>query len=346
MTWMSTPYLRAGVELDRLTVEGIRATGRHGVLASERETGQLFLADVVAHVSTRAAAMNDDLARTVNYSDIADRTAEVLAGDPAQLIEKVAHQVALAVLEMEGVFCVDVRIHKPQAPLHVEFKDVSVTIRRDIHTGGLWADKRIGSSAGAPDDPLAPDAPPAVADQFDERPVRPVPVLLALGGNLGDVEQTLRETVQELGRIMGVEVHTTSALVTSAPAGGPPQPDYLNAVVRIETEKSPRELLGACQGLEIVHDRERTVPNGPRTLDIDMIDFDGAVGQTSDLTLPHPRARERAFVLVPWSLMEPAAELPGVGPIAPLARTMSQSVTLVADPWPALAPVEHPSASS
>jgi dihydroneopterin aldolase/2-amino-4-hydroxy-6-hydroxymethyldihydropteridine diphosphokinase len=335
MTWMSTPYMHSGVELDRLAVEGIRVTGRHGVFASEREAGQLFIADVVAHVSTRAAATSDDLSRTVNYSEIADRTAEVLAGDPAQLIETVAQHVAIAVLEMDGVFCVDVRIHKPQAPLHVEFKDVSVTIRRDVRTGGLWADKRIGSSAGMPDDPLAFGAQPPVSDQFDERPVRAVPVLLAIGGNVGDVEQTLRETVGELGRIIGIEVVSTSALVKSAPAGGPPQPDYLNAVVRIRTERSPRELLGACHGLEIVHDRERTEPNGPRTLDIDIIDFDGAVGQTADLTLPHPRAQDRAFVIVPWAHMEPAAELPGVGPIAELARAMAGSVTLVTDPWPA-----------
>ena len=107
---------------------------------------------------------------------------------PSYLIEAVAEHVALAVLEMEGVYCVDVRIHKPQAPLHVEFKDVTVAIRRDIRTGGLWADKRIGSSAGMPDDPLDLVAQAPVHDQFDERPVRAVPVLLALGGNIGDVE--------------------------------------------------------------------------------------------------------------------------------------------------------------
>ncbi|MCB2413352.1 2-amino-4-hydroxy-6-hydroxymethyldihydropteridine diphosphokinase [Demequina sp. TTPB684] len=335
MTWMSTPYMRSGVELDRLAIEGIRVNGYHGVLDSERETGQVFKADVVAHVSTRAAALNDDLARTVNYSTIADRAAEVLGGEPAELIETVAERIALAVLEMDGVYCVDVRVHKPQAPLHVEFKDVSVTIRRDLRTGGLWADKRIGSSAGMPDDPLAFDSQPPVFDQFDQRPVRPVPVLLAIGGNVGDVEQTLRQAVGELDRIPGNTVRGTSALVKSAPAGGPPQPDYLNAVVRLETEMSPRELLGACQGLEIAHDRERTEVNGPRTLDIDIIDFDGAVGETDDLTLPHPRAHERGFVVVPWAHMEPDAQLPGVGSVAQLARRLAASVALVADPWPA-----------
>jgi len=335
MTWTSGPYLRAGIELDRISVEGIRVTGHHGVLETERSSGQVFLADVVVHVSTRAAAARDDLSKTVNYSDIADKAAAVLGGDPSYLIEAVAEHVALAVLEMEGVYCVDVRIHKPQAPLHVEFKDVTVAIRRDIRTGGLWADKRIGSSAGMPDDPLDLVAQAPVRDQFDQRPVRAVPVLLALGGNVGDVEPTLRAAVDDLSRITGIDVVATSALVASAAAGGPPQPDYLNAVVRISTILSPREVLGACQGIEMVHGRERLEPNGPRTLDIDIIDFDGAEGSTKDLTLPHPRARERAFVLVPWAHMEPEATLPGAGPIAPLASAVYATVSVAANPWPA-----------
>ena len=124
-------------------------------------------------------------------------------------------------------------------------------------------------------------------------------------------------------------------MCASAPVGGPPQPDFLNAVVRIRTILSPRELLGACQGIEMVHGRERHEPNGPRTLDIDMIDFDGAEASAKDLTLPHPRAHERAFVLVPWSHMEPEATLPGAGPIAPLASAVHTTVSVVANPWPA-----------
>ena len=335
MTWTSGPYLRAGIELDRISVEGIRVTGHHGVLETERSSGQVFLADVVVHVSTRAAAARDDLSKTVNYSDIADKAAAVLGGDPSYLIEAVAEHVALAVLEMEGVYCVDVRIHKPQAPLHVEFKDVTVAIRRDIRTGGLWADKRIGSSAGMPDDPLDLVAQAPVRDQFDQRPVRAVPVLLALGGNVGDVEPTLRAAVDDLSRITGIDVVATSALVASAAAGGPPQPDYLNAVVRISTILSPREVLGACQGIEMVHGRERLEPNGPRTLDIDIIDFDGAEATAADLTLPHPRAHERAFVLVPWAYMEPDATLPGAGAITPLASAVQTMISVVANPWPA-----------
>ncbi len=335
MTWSSGPYVRAGIELDRIAVEGIRVTAYHGVLDTERSTGQIFLADVVAHVSTRAAAAKDDLDKTVNYSDIADRAAAVLGGDPSNLVETVAEHVALAVLEMDGVFCVDVRIHKPQAPLHVEFKDVTVTIRRDVRTGGLWADKRIGSSAGMSDDPLDFFVKPPVRDHLDQRPAKAVPALLALGGNVGDVEPTLRAAVDALTRVTGIDVVATSPLYSSVAVGGPPQPDFLNAVVRISTILSPRELLWACQGIEMVHGRERHELNGPRTLDIDIIDFDGAEATTADLTLPHPRAHERAFVLVPWADMEPEAVLPGAGSIAPLASAADTTVSVVANPWPA-----------
>jgi dihydroneopterin aldolase/2-amino-4-hydroxy-6-hydroxymethyldihydropteridine diphosphokinase len=302
----------------------------------------------VVHVATHPAAITDDLELTVNYSDLADRVAEVLAGDPAELLETVAEHIALAALAFDRVECVDVRVHKPQAPLHVEFGDVTVSIRRDIRTADLTADKRIGSSSGLPDDPLDPGAAPRVRDALDERPLQPVPALLALGGNIGDVEATLRHAIYDLDRISGIEVRSTGPLVRSRPHGGPEQPDYLNTVIRIHTALSPRELLGACHGIELVHGRERTVPNGPRTLDIDIVDFHGMEVALADLSLPHPRARERAFVLVPWAAMEPDAVLPGVGRVAEAAALLPDGVTVVDATWagratPASPPPADPS---
>lgn len=326
------PFVKDGMELDQISVEGIRAEGFHGVLATERKTGQLFTADVVAHVNTRAAAAKDALDRTVNYSDIADRVAEVLAGDPADLLESLAERCARVVLEMDGVEAVDIAIHKPQAPLHVEFADVVVRIRRDLHSGSLWADKRIGSSAGASHDPL--DGPLA-RDVFDERPLQPVNAVIALGGNLGSVEPTLRAAVRLLDRTAGIHVLGTSALVRSAAVGGPPQPDYYNAIVLVETALAPRELLNACQGVEVVHGRERTVANGPRTLDVDIISYDQLVGASADLTLPHPRAHERAFVLVPLADLDPNITLPGRGTAQELLDAVAvDTVTVVTRPWP------------
>ena len=336
MTLQVTPYVKAGAELDQIMVEGIRVTGFHGVMPTERASGQLFLADVVAHVSTRAAAASDHLARTVNYSDVADAVAEVLAGDPCDLLETVAEHCARAVLEFDGVECVDIVIHKPQAPLHVEFADVAVRIRRDLRSGTLWADKRIGSSAGMPDDPL--EAPGMGKDAFDDRPDQPVNAWIALGGNVGAVEQTLRAAVRALDRISGIHVLGTSALVKSAAVGGPEQPDYLNAIVHVDTALAPRELLAACQGIEVVHGRERTVPNGPRTLDVDIVSYSDVAAETRDLVLPHPRAHERAFVLVPLADVTPDATLPGPngGPVADLLASVDvSSVEIVAKPWPA-----------
>lgn len=335
-----TPYLKDGVELDQIIVQGIRVTGFHGVYAPEKETGQLFLADVVAHVSTRAAAGRDDLGRTVNYSDIADRTAEILGGDPADLLETVAEHIARAILEMDGVHCVDVIVHKPQAPLHVEFRDVAVRIRRDLRSGGLWADKRIGSSAGAPGDPFAPVLVPK--GPADTRPAQPLRAYLALGGNIGDVDATFREALWELHRIPGISVQRASSLFRTRPVGGPEQDDFLNAVVEVETALAPRELLAACQGVEVLHGRERLVENGPRTLDIDILAYGDLEIDAEDLVIPHPRATSRAFVLQPWATLAPEFEVAGAGRVADLAAAVgSEGVELVAAQWPASPEAPH-----
>lgn len=347
MTITSRPYLKDGIELDQIIVEGIRVTGYHGVLATERETGQLFIADVVAHVSTRAAAGSDELAYTVNYSDIADRVAEVLAGDPADLLETVAAAVSRVVLEMDGVQCVDVAIHKPQAPLHVEFKDVVLRVRRDLRSGDLYADRRIGSSANLAHDPVGVPSVAIARDPADERPEAPVTAYLGLGGNIGDVEPTLRAAIGDLHRIDGIDVIGCSPLVSTTPVGGPEQPNFLNAVLAVRTVLAPRELLAACQGIEMVHGRERAEENGPRTLDIDLLAYADAFFEAGDVVVPHPRAHERGFVLIPWAYLAPNATLAGPrgGRIGDLANAVGhEGVEVVANPWPAAA--EEPTLDS
>ena len=108
-----------------------------------------------------------------------------------------------------------------------------------------------------------------VLDQLDERPGAPVDVVLAMGGNLGPVAETLRTAVHELTQVSGLEVTAVSPLARTAAVGGPDQPDFLNAVVLARTTLAPREVLRACQGIENAHGRQRSVHWGPRTLDID-----------------------------------------------------------------------------
>jgi dihydroneopterin aldolase len=128
---VSAPVLDVeGRPLDRVVLRGLRVRGRHGVFDAERNLGQWFVVDVVLHLDTRAAAADDDLTRTVHYGVLAERVAEVVAGEPVALVETLAQRVADVALAPEPVVAVDVTVHKPQAPVTVAFEDVEVRIRR------------------------------------------------------------------------------------------------------------------------------------------------------------------------------------------------------------------------
>lgn len=143
-------------------------------------------------------------------------------------------------------------------------------------------------------------------------PLRPLSdhrAVLALGSNLGESESTIERAVVDL-REVGMRILRVSPLYRTAPVGGPAgQPDYVNAVIEVSTSLRPYELLKLCNAVEAAHHRERLVRWGPRTLDIDVIDYEGVVSDDPVLTLPHPRAHERSFVLTPWARMDPEAHL-------------------------------------
>jgi len=115
---------------DRITLTGLRASAFHGVLEHERANGQLFLIDVVVHLSLREAGANDELSVTINYGQLAERIVRAVESDPVDLIETVAERVAALVLGYPLATQVEVTVHKPSAPITVPFDDVSVTIIR------------------------------------------------------------------------------------------------------------------------------------------------------------------------------------------------------------------------
>jgi 7,8-dihydroneopterin aldolase/epimerase/oxygenase len=117
--------------VDRITLRGLRAHGRHGVYAFERERGQTFVVDAVLEVDTVAAAAGDDLDKTVNYADLARDLYAVLAGEAVNLIETLAQRLADVCLANPLVTAVEITVHKPQAELGVPFDDVTVAIRRE-----------------------------------------------------------------------------------------------------------------------------------------------------------------------------------------------------------------------
>ena len=115
---------------DRITLTGLRASAFHGVLAHERANGQLFLIDVVVHLSLRDAGASDELAETIDYGELASRIVGAVERDPVDLIETVAERIATLVLEYPIAQLVEVTVHKPSAPIAVPFADVSVAITR------------------------------------------------------------------------------------------------------------------------------------------------------------------------------------------------------------------------
>ena len=156
-----------------------------------------------------------------------------------------------------------------------------------------------------------------------------VSCILALGSNLGERAGTLQAAVTSLAATEGIELVRVSDTAVTKPVGGPEgQPDFLNLVLRIETTLAPRRLLAACQRIEAAHHRTREVRWGPRTLDIDVITYGEETSPDPVLTLPHPRAAERGFVLLPWSWMEPDAQLSGI-PVASLAAAATDTPGIV-----------------
>lgn len=134
---------------------------------------------------------------------------------------------------------------------------------------------------------------------------------LGLGSNLGDRVATMQRAVASLSRRPDVSVVAVSALYETDPVGGPVQDDFLNAVVVVETSLSPHAVLDLAHDLENEAHRVRDDRWGPRTLDVDVLAMDDLVVSDETLTLPHPRAHQRAFVLVPWADVDPDAVVAG-----------------------------------
>ena len=128
---------------------------------------------------------------------------------------------------------------------------------------------------------------------------------LGIGSNLGDRRAHLQGAVDELAGVEGLRVVAVSPVYETVPVGGPPQPDFLNAVVAVDTELTARALLELAQRIEAAAERVRTVRWGPRTLDVDVLLVGDERIDEPDLEVPHPRMTERAFVVVPLADLAP-----------------------------------------
>ena len=313
-----------GLSTIRLT--GLRVRGMHGVLDFEHAEAQDFVVDVALHLDISRAIATDDVAHTINYAEVADMVVGVIEGDHADLIETLAGRIAERALGF-GAAGVEVTVHKPQAPIPHEFTDVSVTLERwALEAGsagdGLAAGLAVAPGAGAAAQAGGQLSAPAGAER----------AVIGVGSNL-DAAGHVRAAIEELGEL-GVVV-AASGLYDTAPRlaeGQAGQPDYVNAVVLLDTHLSPLELLDALQGIEAAHGRVRSERWGARTLDLDIVTYAGLELDTPRLTLPHPRAAERRFVLEPWAAVDPGARLAGHPVVSLLAGVADQRVQPLGEP--------------
>jgi len=141
---------------------------------------------------------------------------------------------------------------------------------------------------------------------------------VGIGSNLDGPRAQVLAAFAALDAVPQTRVTGRSPLYCSAPLGGPPQPDYVNAVARLATALDPEALLDALRAIEAGQGRARSEENAPRTLDLDLLLYDATILDTPRLQLPHPRLHERRFVLAPLLDLEPAAWIPGRGAAADL----------------------------
>ncbi|MFG1671905.1 2-amino-4-hydroxy-6-hydroxymethyldihydropteridine diphosphokinase [Streptomyces sp. Y7] len=179
-----------------------------------------------------------------------------------------------------------------------------------------------------PSDPTVQPVPASVVEQVDAADTtlsNPKRAVISLGSNLGNRLETLQGAIDALEDTPGVRIKGVSPVYETEPWGVEPgsQPSYFNAVVVLKTTLPPSSLLERAHAVEEAFHRVRDERWGARTLDVDIVAYADVVSDDPHLTLPHPRAHERAFVLAPWHDLEPEAQLPGRGAVADLLGTLA-----------------------
>ncbi|MFZ5825932.1 MAG: 2-amino-4-hydroxy-6-hydroxymethyldihydropteridine diphosphokinase [Bacillota bacterium] len=257
---------------DRIILTGMRFYGYHGVFPEEAKLGQAFSVDVELLADLREAGEKDDIRKTIDYGKVYQTVKSIVEGDPFKLIEALAENVAEEVLrEHHNAREVVVRVHKPKAPIPGPIDGITVEIRR----------KRVARA------------------------------YLSLGSNVGDRLGQLAESVRRLERVSGVRLVAVSGVYETAPQGKTDQPEFLNAVVAIDTDLDALALLEAIHKVERRMGRIRAERWGPRTIDLDILLYGAQAVKLPGLTVPHPRMGERAFVLIPLlELLEGAGVRP------------------------------------
>lgn len=255
---------------DRIEISALRVVTVVGALPHEREIAQPLQVDLSLDVDLIDAGHTDELGDTVDYGRVAEHVRTLVTESKDVLLERLASRIADDILLFDRVDGVEVALTKLRPPIPADVETTSVRLRR-----------------------IRAAAQPA--------PGEPTRAVLALGSNLGDREGYLRFAVDQLGPLAA-----ESQVFETDPIGGPEgQGPFLNMVVAIETHLDPFALLRRCQRIEAEAMRQRVQHWGPRTLDVDIVEYNGVTIESDELTIPHPRYAERRFVLAPLAEIAP-----------------------------------------
>ena len=245
--------------MNRISLKEMKFYGYTGCLPEEKEKGQYFFVSIDIFCKEIPGAVTDDLNGTINYAEVYEIAKEIVENNKFDLIEHLAYQIGRSVIAKYDLI-----------------DSIKVLVRK-------------------------PDAP--IDGEFDametEITVANRDVVIGFGGNMGDREETIREALKAIDSDPDIRIVRVSSLYETEPVGYEDQADFLNGCALLRTYLEPLELLHRLQKIENDLHRVRTIKNGPRTMDLDVLLIMGVKMDTEELTVPHPRMYERAFVLVP-----------------------------------------------
>lgn len=246
--------------------------GYHGVFPEETKLGQKFRLQATLFLNTASAGRKDDLTKSVHYGDAFYVIKEIVEGKPVKLLETLAENITIKLLEMYEMIeecTIQVEKMNPPIPGHTGTVAIEVTRRQLIHLA-----------------------------------------YLSFGTNMGDRMQYLHDALEMLQENGDINVFQQSSIYETKPVGYTDQPAFLNMVVGVKTALTPEDLLAYCQSVEQKLGRVRIIRWGPRTIDIDILLYDQKTIDSCSLQVPHPRMHERAFVLVPLSEINKDLKMP------------------------------------
>lgn len=251
--------------MSEIEIVGLEFSACHGVYDTEKQTPQPFVFDIKMQVDFEDAATQDDLYSTVNYGTVCAEIKKVVLGNCFNLIETLARECALCVLEkFPRIEAVTIKVEKPQAPVKEKFRTVCVSYTAERNT-----------------------------------------VLLSLGSSQGDRRAYLDGAIKLLSETRGIAVKKVSEYIQTAPYGGVAQNQFLNCAAEVECILSPHTLLKEIHRIEAALGRVRKKRWEDRTADIDIIFFGNKIIDTAELKVPHPDYINREFVLEPLKSIAP-----------------------------------------